>query len=369
MLVVELLSGLLAFGFFLLLWVILPHRLHRAQHSMVSRSEETTVRETPMVVAEEPPSRFPHQPEHVGASLRLRMSASPERRNGMWGVLEGEWGTRKVALPFGMERVRVNGALQERYTAIVGGLRCQHTAPYGLKEIVEEALQGLSYAGQLPLYSFGFLGPAGLQMAPVYRLQEWRVAEPEGPILSARDLRVLREHLADLWGCPAEAVKIYRLSEAMSWVPPLTVLSDFEGRLWVPVFLERGRLIYPHGLEERELHATPDSMWEALLVGLGSWIHEGCRIDMTEPLAHEIRGHESHDQLRGFIAQNGRLRPMTWPIYRYCEWWIALLDEDGEWTRGVLASDRESLQRLAGRFLVREGYLRDPAALRVIRET
>ncbi|MCS7251181.1 MAG: hypothetical protein NZ572_01870 [Thermoflexus sp.] len=369
MFAVELISGLIGFGFFLLLWVILPHRLHRPQHQVVS-AKGVAVEETTGTIAGEPPSRPVHPRKRAGVSLRLRPVASHEHRNGVWGMLEGEWNGREIALPVGREQVRLNGTFQERYVATVGGLRCQHTTPYGLKEMVEEALEGLAYAGELPIYGFCFSGPAGLRMAPVYRFHEWQVVEPEGPILSAKELGVLRQRLADLWGCPAEAVRIYRFSQAMSWVPPVAVLTDFKGLLWLPVFSEKESLICPDGLEEHRLSVTSNSIWEALLAGLDPWIREGCRIDMTEPLIREIRGcaHESPYQLRGVIAQNGRLQPMTWPIYLNQGQWFVVLDGNGESARGVMASDRESLRELAGCLLVQEGHLKDPMALRIMQK-
>ncbi|HXF68701.1 MAG TPA: hypothetical protein VNK89_02745 [Thermoflexus sp.] len=363
----ELVIGLLAFGFFLVLWVILPHHLHRPQHQIVSSSEGAAAEETPTKILEESPARVSEQPEPTETSLGLRISPSTERRNGVWGVLEGEFGARRIALPVGMERIRTDGVLQERYTAWVGGVRCQHTTLYGLKKAVEEALQSLAYAGQLPVYSFALSKPTGMEMAPVYRLKEWQVIEPEGPILSARDLKVLRERVADLWGCSAEALEIYRLSEAMSWIPPVAVLRDPEGGQWTPVFLEGGCLIYPDGLSESVVPVASGSAWEALLLGLRARIRDRCIIDLSGPLVREARESMTGSgyQLRGFVIQSGRLQPVSWPIYLDREWWITWLDGNSEPIRGILASDRESLRRGMGWFLVQEGSIRDPTALQV----
>ncbi|WP_376790722.1 hypothetical protein [Thermoflexus sp.] len=364
---VELVIGLLAFGFFLVLWVILPHRLHRPQHRMASAPEGATAEETPTRILEGSPARVSDQLEPAETSLGLRISPSTERRDGVWGVLEGEFEARRIALPIVMERIRTDGVLQERYTAWVGGVQCQHTTPYGLKKAVEEALQSLTYAGQLPVYSFALSKPTGMQMAPVYRLKEWQVMEPEGPILSAGDLKVLRERVADLWECPAEALEIYRLSEAMSWIPPVAVLTDPEGGQWTPVFLEGGCLIYPDGLSESVVPVASGSAWEALLLGLRARIRDRCIIDLSGPLVREARESMmgSGYQLRGFVIRSGWLQPVSWPIYLDCGWWIALLDGDGEPIRGILASDRESLRGSMGWLLAQEGSIRDPTALRV----
>ena len=133
--------------------------------------------------------------------LHLRPLSAGERRQ--FGaaeyLLEGWVGGQRIAIPV-YPMVDPGRASAEGYAFEAMGLTITEGRLADLTHAARQLLHALAYGGQFPCYAME-IPSAGVAL-PVYPWGEgWRVHVPDGPILEARDLGILRQR----GGCPRPA--------------------------------------------------------------------------------------------------------------------------------------------------------------------
>ncbi|WP_448601092.1 hypothetical protein [Thermoflexus hugenholtzii] len=385
----EVVLGGLGFALFLLIWGILPHRIHRAHRSNGNGSAPSPQRaETLRVGAEGVKAeanrdardsiRTPSVRSLAGLSVddhlfHLRALPHHPRNGGPWGVLEGQIGGWEFRVPVFCEQVRINGMLRERYRARIWGCPCEGATIPDFREQAEGVFRALEYAGRLPLYAFKRSGPYEPALVPIYPWGEgWRVHEPDGPILEAMDLGTLRQRVADAHGLPVEAVQVRVLSEELAWVPPAAVFRPAVGwGPWMPVaWCGTGWRLQLVGAP---LSAPGDgtgiwSLWEAVAAhGLArGWLRvpEDLALEVWSAAAWEGLASalpEETARLR-FYKRGERLRAVLLPVYRREDGWVAVYTEEDRWTV-FMGRDLADLRQRVGEALHATGCLADPQAL------
>ncbi|QWK11919.1 MAG: hypothetical protein KNN16_06400 [Thermoflexus hugenholtzii] len=383
----EVILGGLGFAFFLLLWGILPHRIHQARRSNSDgsipsphqvealRVEAEGVKAEANRVVRVPSVRSPAGLSVDDRLFHLRVLPNSSRNGGPWGVLEGQIGGWGFRVPVFFEQVRINGTLRERYRARIWGCRCEATAIPDFREQAEDVFRALEYAGQLPLYALQRSEPHDPALIPIYPWGEgWRVHEPDGPILEAMDLGTLRRRVADAHGLPVEAVQVRVLSEELAWVPPAAVFRPAVGwGPWMPVAWS-GTSWRLH-LAGAPLSAPGDgagiwSLWKVVAArGLErGWLRvpEDLALEVWSAAAWEVLASALPEAMAGlrFYASGPRFRAVLLPVYRYEDRWMAVYAEEDRWTIFV-GGDPADLWRRVGEALHAAGCLADPQALRL----
>ncbi|GBD09460.1 hypothetical protein HRbin22_01714 [Candidatus Thermoflexus japonica] len=287
-------------------------------------------------------------------------------------VLEGWVGGQWIAIP--VHRVADSGgASAECYAIDVMGIPLAEGRLIDLVHAVRRLLHALVYGGRFPCYAME-ISPVGVAL-PVYPWGEgWRVHEPDGPILEAGDLGILRQRVADAHGLPVEAIRVRVLSERLAWVLPAAVFRPAIGSVpWLPVaWSESGWRLHFMGA----LLSAPGngvgiwSLWEAVAdqgVRQG-WLHA------PEDLTLEIWSGSAWETIQSALAEatvrfrfyeaGRRLRAVLLPIFRGGERWVAVYATREQRTVFV-GRDLIDLQRRAGEALHAAGCLPDPWALRM----
>ncbi|WP_448593964.1 hypothetical protein [Thermoflexus hugenholtzii] len=381
----EVILGGLGFAFFLLLWGILPHRIHQARRSSGNESIPSLQWVEALPVGAEGVKaeanrvvRVPSVRSLAGLSadgriFHLRPLSHSSRNGGPWGVLEGQIGGWEFRVPVFCEQVRINGMLRERYRARIWGCPCEGATIPDFREQAEDIFRALEYAGRLPLYAFERSGPYEPALVPIYPWGEgWRVHEPDGPILEAMDLGTLRQRVADAHGLPVEAVQVRVLSEELAWVPPAAVFRPAVGwGPWMPVAWCRAS--WRLQLVDAPLSAPGDgtgigSLWEVVAArGLEhGWLRvpEDLALEVWSAAAWEALASALPEAIAGlrFHASGPRFRAVLLPVYRYEDRWMAVYPEEDRRTI-FMGCDPVDLRRRVGEALHAAGCLADPQAL------
>ncbi len=306
--------------------------------------------------------------------LHLRPLSAGERRQ--FGaaayVLEGWVGGQRIAIPV-YPMADPGRASVEGYAFEAMGLTITEGRLADLTHAARQLLHALAYGGQFPCYAME-IPSAGVAL-PVYPWGEgWRVHVPDGPILEARDLGILRQRVADAHGLPVEAIQVRVLSERLAWVPPAAVFRPaIESTPWLPVaWSESGWRLHFTGalLSAPGNGAGIWSLWETVAdqVVRQGWLHdpEDLMLEVWSGAAWEAMQsamREATARFR-FYEAGQRLRAVLLPIFRNGERWMAVYTAQDQRTVFV-GRDLIDLQRRAGEALHAAGRLLDPRALRM----
>jgi len=404
--------GLAAFGFFLVLWLVLPSRLRQKATEVLHHHRAAglaTTDQRPLTAASADDSgqrSTASRPSAVGGRLseetpdfvRLRSLPHIHGHQGPRYAVEGRVDGFPFTLPVksGLRRnplptlPLVGGGqgggplLSEVFSVEISGMRLERSSLTALPEAVLDALEDLRYAGRLPRYAFQsspvHRGGAGVGMLPIYPWGKgWRLHEPEGPILEADDLGTLRRRLAHYLTLPADDLTLLALSPELRWVPPLCVIQPIERDMpWLPVFALDGTLSVR--VDEREFAVSRHGGEEifALYDQVASYLVQSGVVHDRHDLALTCIGPELWDSLAPGLRRNGvTLGYYDWPagkrrtyLLPVCENGHDLVVAYGHDDRLTLylAADLQSLRRRVGEVLWKRGLLTSPEYLVMRRE-
>jgi len=261
----------------------------------------------------------------------------------------------------------------EGYRVEVMGLILEEARLPALLDAVGRLLEALTYAGRFPRYALGI--PAAGVALPVYPWGSgWRIYEPDGPILEAGNLGALRQRLAEAHWLPEEAIAVWALSEALTWVSPAAVFRPAAASLpWWPIV--RSRSGWELDLDGERWTAPGDgaggwSLWERVAArGIQrGWLPtvEDLVLEVWDPGAWAAWAEvlvPAAFCLR-FYEAGPRLHAVRLPVYRLGGRWGAVGSEGARrivfWGR-----DLEDLRGRVGAALHMAGRLADPQGLRI----
>ncbi|MCS7311548.1 MAG: hypothetical protein NZ742_01330 [Acidobacteria bacterium] len=374
--------GIAAFGFFLVLWAVLPSRLkkdvwdkihlhgHHASPTTPSPAHKTghevvVPARTPMPSRR---SRVRSDDTRTGAFLE---SVTGHRGNGVPRyVVRGTFDGFAFALPVHCELYRDGGLLCERFHIELFGFRLTCRQLADLPEMVLDVLAEVAYGGRLPRFAFRTRsGPTVVW--PVYPWERaWRILEPEGPILEAGDLGTLWLRLAHYLGVSMEDLEVLRLTTELRWATPIGVLrSVADEYLRVPVYAE-GSVPWAT-VGGRDLTAAPagEDAWLAFLEHVESALQMSDGLVLTglpESLWQRIAGGLTSlpSALRYYETRQGRLVNTTIRVFCNSRAYVAACPEGGSAYALYAAPDLASLRHRVATNLWRRGRLTHPDHLR-----
>lgn len=306
--------------------------------------------------------------------LHLRPLSAGERRQ--FGaaeyLLEGWVGGQRIAIPV-YPMVDPGRASAEGYAFEAMGLTITEGRLADLTHAARQLLHALAYGGQFPCYAME-IPSAGVAL-PVYPWGEgWCVHVPDGPILEARDLGILRQRVADAHGLPVEAIQVRVLSERLAWVPPAAVFRPAIGSTpWLPVaWSESGWRLHLMGalLSAPGNGAGIWSLWKAV----AEWGARQGWLRAPEDLTLEVWSEAAWEAIRSampeatawlrFYETGQRLRVVLLPAFPHEGRWIAVYAAPGRQTV-FTGRDLSDLRQRVGEALHAAGCLTDPQALRM----
>ncbi|GBC84472.1 hypothetical protein HRbin11_00901 [bacterium HR11] len=375
--------GIAAFGFFLVLWAVLPSRLkkdvwdkihphghhagatpskhaHEAVHEVVAPARTPTPSRRPRV--------RPTDDARTGAFLE---SVTGHRGNGdPRYVVRGTFDGFAFALPVHCELYRDGGFLCERFYVELLGFRLTGRRLTDLPEMVLDVLAEVAHGGRLPRFAFRpRSGPAVVW--PVYPWgRAWRILEPEGPILEAEDLSTLWLRLADYLGVSMEDLELLRLTPELRWAAPVGVVRSVEDeRLRIPAYVEGSVLRATVGGQDLTMALTDEDAWMALLERVESILGASDGLVLTglpEALWRKIAGGLTPQAgaLRYYEVRQGRLTTTTIPVLRNGRAHVAACPEGDSAYALYAAPDLVSLRNRVATTLWRRGRLAHPDHLR-----
>lgn len=380
--------GIAAFGFFLVLWAVLPsrlrkdvldkiHHIHIHPHghptgATPSSHAHETVHEVLAPARTSAPSRRPRvRPTDDARTGAFLESVTGHRGNGdPRYVVRGTFDGFAFALPVHCELHRDGGLLCERFYVELFGFRLMSYRLTDLPEMVLDTLAEVAHGGRLPRFAFRTRsGPAVVW--PVYPWgRTWRILDPEGPILEAEDLGTLWLRLADYLGVSMEDLEVLRLTAELRWAAPVGVLRAVaDERLRVPVYMEGSVLRATVGGQDLTVARASEDAWVALVEHVESALQAPDGLVLTglpESLWQKIAGNLTSltSALRYYETRQGRLMITTIPIFRNNRAHVAACPEGDSVYALYTAPDLASLRSRVATTLWRRGRLTSPDHLR-----
>lgn len=376
--------GITAFGFFLVLWAVLPSRLkkdiatrihlhgHHAGATSSSHTHETLHPEVVAPVRTPAPPRRPRvrPPDEAQNGAFLESVTGHRGNGGPRYVVRGTFDGFAFALPVHCELYQDGGLLCERFRVELLGFRLTALRLTDLPEMVLDVLTEVSYGGRLPRFAFR-MRTGSTVLWPAYPWgRAWRVFEPEGPILEAEDLGRLGLWLADYLGIPAEDLEVLRLTTELRWAAPVGVVrSVADERLRVPIYMEDGTLRAIVNSQDVAVALAGEDAWLTLLDRMESALRSSDGLVLTglpETLWQKIaQGLTAQaGALRYYEARQGRFVAMTIPVFRNGRAHVAACPEGDTAYALYAAPDLASLRERVAAILRRQGRLTHPDHLR-----
>jgi len=371
--------GIAAFGFFLVLWAVLPSRLkkdvldkihHHGHHAGATPSGPTheTLHEVVVPARMPAPSRRPRvrPAEDARTGVFLESVTGHRGNGGSRYVVRGTFDGFTFALPVHGELHRDGGLLCERFHVELFGFRLTGRRLTDLPEMVLDVLSEVAYGGRLPRFAFRTRsGPTVVW--PVYPWERaWRVIEPEGPTLEAEDLGTLWLRLADYLGVSTEDLELLRLTAELRWAAPAGVVrSVADERLRVPVYTEGNVLRATVGGRDVAVDGAGEAAWLTLLERLESALRTSDGLVLTglpETVWQEIAGDLTSlaGALRYYETRQGRLVNTTIPVFRNGRAHVAACPEGDSAYALYAAPDLTALRDRVATTLWRRGRLANP---------
>ncbi len=383
--------GLGAFGFFLVLWLVLPSRLRQRAAEALHHHHAAglaTADQRPLTAASSDdtgqrsaagrPSAVGGRPsEEMPDFVRLRSLPRTHGHEGPRYALEGRVDGFSFTLPVKSE-LRRNPLLSEVYHVEIGGIHLECSSLPALLEAVPDLLDELRYAGRLPRYAFHVERET---LLPVYAWgKDWRLHEPEGPIMEAGDLGTLRRHLAAYLAMPVEDLTLLALSPELRWVSPVCAIQPIEREApWLPVFALTDALsVHVDGREFAVPRNGGEEMF-ALYEQVASYLAQQGVVRDSHDLMLTCIAPEGWASLAPCLRRNGvtlgyydgqagKLRMCPLPVYENSRGLVAAYRHDDHLML-YLGTDLPSLRRRVGDALWKGGLLSSSEHLIVKRET